>query len=133
MEYPIPYKRYQEHLRDGRLIGLRCKGCDSIIFPPRAVCLDCNKRDFEEVELKGDGTIKTFTVIRVAPEPRKGPYTIVMVELTEGPYVIGNLWDVDPDKVGMEVIGKKVKMRPYKVSGDMLLRGEFYIPGFYLT
>ncbi|MFN3534011.1 MAG: Zn-ribbon domain-containing OB-fold protein [Desulfatiglandales bacterium] len=133
MEYPIPFSRYQEHMREGRFVGLRCGACGSVLFPPRAVCPECGGRDFSETELKGEGIIRTFTVIRVPPEGRKAPYTIVMVELSEGPYVLGNLLGLNPDEVGMELIGKRVLMKPQLVGGDLLLRGEFLVPGFYLV
>jgi hypothetical protein len=35
-----------------------------------------------------------------------------MVELDEGPWIMGNLTDIDPNRVTMEIIGKRVKLGP---------------------
>lgn len=132
MDYPVTYKRYQEALREGLFLGVRCQDCHSTVFPPRAICSECGGKTSEEIMLRGYGTIRTFTVIRVPPGSRKAPYVIVMVELDEGPYVIGNLLELEPDRAGMQLIGKRVKMISHHVSGDLLLRGEFVIPGFLI-
>ncbi|MBW2084217.1 MAG: Zn-ribbon domain-containing OB-fold protein [Deltaproteobacteria bacterium] len=132
MDYPITYKEFQENLKKGNFLGLKCLKCGAISFPPMAVCRECSSSEFDRIPLKGEGLIKTFTVIRVAPEGRKPPYVIVMVELTEGPYVMGNLEGVDPDKAGMGLIGKKVRMGTPKEQGDVYSLGEALVPSFSL-
>jgi uncharacterized OB-fold protein len=64
----------------------------------------------EVVELKGEGTLRTFTVIRVAPEGMKAPYIVAMVELNEGPWAVGNLVNLDPNDADIGLMGKKVKL-----------------------
>jgi uncharacterized OB-fold protein len=132
MAYPITYAQYQEYLEKGEFIGLKCAKCGSINFPPMAVCRKCSGLTFEQVSLKGEGTIRTFTVIRVAPEGRKPPYVIAMVELDEGPYVIGNLEGIEPDSATMDLIGKKVRMGTHVVPGDTYSLGNAYVPAFRL-
>ena len=132
MEYPITYNKYQEYLQEDRIIGLKCGQCGAVNFPPMAVCRECSGREFEEVPLKGEGTIRTFTVIRVAPEGRKPPYIIAMVELDEGPYVMGNLEGLSPDSATMELIGKRVHMGSHLVKGDTYSLGEVFVPLFRL-
>ena len=50
----------------------------------------------------------TFTVVHRAMDPRafSAPYVLAVVELDEGPHMLTNLVDVDPDevRVGMPVI-----------------------------
>ena len=133
MTYPIPYAKYQEHLREGKFIGLKCTKCGAINFPPMAVCRECSGLNFEEASLKGKGTIRTFTVIRVAPEGRKPPYIIVMVELDEGPYVMGNLDGIGADDADMAIIGKKVRMSTHTVKGDIYSLGDVIVPLFKLV
>jgi len=84
------------------------------------------------VKLKGSGKIQTFTTVNVAPEGRESevPYTIVLVELDEGPWIMGNLTDIDPSKATIELIGKRVKMG-YKVfPGDKYSAGDAASPLF---
>jgi len=60
----------------------------------------------------------------------KPPYTIVMVELDEGPWIMGNLIDIAPDKVNMELIGKEVKLGHKVFPGDTYSDGEAARPQF---
>ena len=84
------------------------------------------------VELKSSGCIRTFTTVNVAAEGRESevPYTIVMVELEEGPWVMGNLDGVDPQMASMELIGIKVKMDNRVFPGDSYSAGEGARPVF---
>jgi uncharacterized OB-fold protein len=68
----------------------------------------------------------------VAPLGREveAPYTIVLVELEEGPWIMGNLIDIDPTKVGMELIGRKVKLGFKVFPGDLYSAGEGVRPLF---
>jgi len=86
----------------------------------------------EAVELGGQGTIQTFTTVYVAAEGREAevPYTIVMVELDEGPWIMGNLIDIDPAKATIELIGKRVKMGHKVFPGDKYSAGDMARPLF---
>jgi len=86
------------------------------------------------VELSGQGKIQTFTTVFVAPEGREDecPYTIVLVELDEGPWIMGNLTGIDPSKATMELIGRRVKMGHKVFSGDKYSAGEASRPVFSL-
>jgi len=129
MKYPIIFEEFQHELKKGRLVGLRCRDCGEIIFPPKGTCSRCRGIDFEKIELSGEGNVKTFTVIRVPPEGMKPSYVVVMVELKEGPWAVGRLLEVDPDNIDISVIGKRVKMEPFKSEG---LGEDRYTIGFRL-
>lgn len=118
MTYPIPFDQYQQALGEGRFLGLRCSACGAVIFPPAAVCRECAGSDLAPAELGGRGTLRTFTVIRVAPEGRKPPYIVAMAELDEGPWAIGNLVGIDPNRVDMGIIGRRVRLGSHLVTGD---------------
>ncbi|HDZ91679.1 MAG: Zn-ribbon domain-containing OB-fold protein [Deltaproteobacteria bacterium] len=130
MAYPITYDEYQKNLEKGRFVGLKCKKCQTVSFPPTAVCRACGATALEPVTLGGGGTVKTFTVIRVAPEGRKPPYIVVMVELDEGPFVLGNLDGIQPDQATMDLIGKRVHMDRHLVKGDVYSGEDTYVPLF---
>jgi len=84
------------------------------------------------VELSGKGKIETFTTVYVAAEGREdeAPYIIVLVELDEGPWIMGNLIDIDPSRVTMELIGQRVKMGHKVFCGDKYSAGDGARPLF---
>ena len=89
--YKLTHVQYFEALKENVLKGLKCLDCGTITVPPKAVCDDCGSTNQEITQLSGDGTIRTFTVIRVAPEGFKAPYVVVLAQLREGPWLTGLL------------------------------------------
>ena len=134
MEHKLIFKDYNEALKKNKLLGLKCRACGAITVPPKMVCRQCASPDMEIVELKGSGKIRTFTTVFVAAEGRESeiPYTIVMVELDDGPWVMGNLEGIDPRTASMELIGKQVKMGNKVFPGDKYSAGEGARPLFSL-
>ena len=127
MEYKLTFQQYNEALKGNRLLGLKCRDCGVINVPPTMVCRKCTSPDMEIVELTGKGKIQTFTSVNVAPEGREDevPYIIVLVELDEGPWIMGNLEGIDPAVATMEtVIGKRVKMGHKVFPGDKYSAGD---------
>ena len=132
MEYKLIFKDYNEALKKNKLLGLKCQDCGALIVPPKMACSKCASNNLEIIELGGKGKITTFTTVNVAAEGREGevPYTIVMVELDEGPWIMGNLIDVDPSKTTMELIDKRVKMGHKVFPGDKYSAGAGARPLF---
>ncbi len=128
MEYQLTFDTYNKALKKNKLMGLKCKKCATITAPPRMVCPKCTGTDFEITELSGKGTIKTFTTNFVAAQGREceAPYTIVLVELEEGPWIMGNLMTVDPALVTMDIIGRRVAMGKL---GSKVFPGDKYSAG----
>jgi uncharacterized OB-fold protein len=56
----------------------------------------------------------------------------VLAELDEGPWIMGNLTGVDPNKVTMDIMGKKVKMGHAVFPGDKYSAGDGARPLFSL-
>jgi uncharacterized OB-fold protein len=135
MEQKLYFKDYNEALKQNKLLGLKCRSCGAITVPPKMVCRQCASPDMEIVELKGGGKIRTFTTVFVGAEGREGevPYIIVMVELDDGPWIMGNLEGIDPKQASMELIGKKVKMGNKVFPGDKYSAGEGARPLFSLV
>jgi uncharacterized OB-fold protein len=84
-----PYTKvadFARYLRDGRLMGSRCRQCGATAFPPRADCHACMSGDFEFVEVSGKATLTTYTRIVAAPTGFEdvAPYIIGVVDLAEG-------------------------------------------------
>lgn len=107
----LTFKEFFDKLRDGKLLGLKCKDCGKITCPPQTVCQECGGEYLEVVEMKKSGTIRTFTVIYIPPTglEDEAPYVVCEVETDDGPWIIGRL-DVLPEKASVELIGKRVSI-----------------------
>lgn len=95
-----------------KLVGHKCKKCGSVNFPPKGVCKYCNvSSEFEEVKLSGRGRVHTYVLISAGGAPPEfaeqekagGQYPVAIVQLEEGPKVIGQLADVDPKEVRIDM------------------------------
>ena len=109
----ISVKEYLTALNENRLLGLKCKDCGFVTTPPRLACRKCSSQNNEIVELSGKGKIATFTTIFLAPESRRGqtPYLVIMAQLDEGPWIMGDLIGVDPTTATLDLIDKRVVMK----------------------
>ena len=134
MEYKLTFKDYNEALKQNKLLGLSCQECGAITVPPKMVCGKCASPALDIIELSGKGEIQTFTTVYIAPEGRQDevPYVIVLVELGEGPWIMGNLVDIDPRQATMELIGKRVEMGHKVFPGDKYSAGDAARPVFSL-
>jgi len=134
VEHKLTFNDYNEALKGNKLLGLKCNDCGTITVPPKMACRKCASADMETVELEGKGKIQTFTTVNVAPEGRENeaPYIIVLVELDEGPWIMGNLIDIDPSKATMELIDKRVSMGHKVFPGDKYSCGDGARPLFSL-
>jgi uncharacterized OB-fold protein len=135
MEHKLKFKDYNEALKQNKLLGLKCKQCGQISANPRIACAKCGSTDLEIMELKGKGKIQTFTSIFVAPEGRESecPYVVTLVELEEGPWIMGNLVGIDPKEAALDIIGKKVRMSGIGTfAGDKYSAGDIARPLFSL-
>ena len=107
----VPYTKVSEfarHLKDGRLMGSRCKSCNEASFPPRADCAACTGGEFEFFEVSGKGTLHTFSRISAAPTgfEEEVPYTVGVVDLEEGGRLlawIGETIADDEIEIGMDL------------------------------
>ena len=124
MDYVLTSNMYKQALKEGKLLGLKCKQCGKITAPANKVCIECGSEDLDIIELSGKGEIQTFTVIHVPPEGFEAPFVVAMAELDEGPWVMGNVEGIDPNKVTMELIGRRVKIGHKVVPADEFSAGE---------
>lgn len=131
--YKLTHIQYFEALKGNILKGLKCLDCGTITVPPKATCDECGSTNQEVTQLSGEGTIKTFTVIRVAPEGFKAPYVVVLTQLREGPWLMGLLNSREPESATMELIGKKVKLGHQVVQHMKHTAGEGVVPLFALV
>lgn len=124
MEYKLTHRQFYEGLKQDKLLGLKCNACGAYITPPKICCDTCGSTDLEVAELVGRGEIKTFTVIRVAPEGHTAPYIVALAELQEGPWLMGNVEGVDPDGQSLDLVGRQVKVGHRVVPPGNYTAGE---------
>jgi len=110
-ETAVTLSQFFAGAREGRLTGVRCAGCGALAIPPKEFCPACGRRGWEVVTLSGEGTIASFTVIRVPPRAFAGeaPYAIAAVTLREGVSILGRVVDIPLDAL---VVGLPVRFRP---------------------
>ena len=109
-EYPLTYNEFKEGMKQGKLLGLKCIDCGQAIIPPSAACSSCGSSKLEVNSFSKKGSIKTFTVVRVGPTGFDAPYIVAMVELEDGPWVVGNVIGIDPEQANMDLIDRDVSV-----------------------
>ncbi len=124
MNSGLTFTQYQTALAEGRLMALRCDKCGSHTLPPQGVCRQCGESGLSPVEIDKKGTIKTFTVIRVAAEGLTPPFIVALVETASGAWAMGNLIGMEPDAADMSLIGKSVSIESQVVPGDTYALGD---------
>ena len=114
-EPTVTLGRFFEQVRQGELTAIRCAACGALPIPPKQLCPECGARQWEPVPLSGEGTIASYTVIRVAPRGHadEAPYAIAAVRLREGVSVLGRVVDIPLDTLA---IGLPVRFRPISVK-----------------
>jgi len=90
---------------EGRLLLLRCDDCSAVIWYPRSICPNCRSSATSWIEASGRGTIYSYTVVRRGQGRWReaAPYVVAYVELEEGPRLLTNVVDCDPDGVGIDM------------------------------
>lgn len=91
-----------------RLVGRRCPE-GHVSFPPQPRCPKCRSDALDPQPLAGRGQVYTVTVIGQGAAPAEfttqnqalGAYAVAIVELDEGPRVVAQLTDCEPDDVAI--------------------------------
>jgi uncharacterized protein len=88
-------KPFFEAARQGRFIIPVCSACNKAHWYPRAICPFCASDKVGWRDSPGRGTIYTYSAMRRV----KDPYVIAHVTLAEGPTMLTNIVECDPDEV----------------------------------
>lgn len=106
LERPLPQpitpeaKPFWEGLREHKLMLPRCGDCGRAFFYPRVLCPHCHSRTLTWIQASGRGRLHSFAIAHQAFNRAfkvKPPYVLAMVELDEGPRMLSNLVNVEPD------------------------------------
>jgi uncharacterized OB-fold protein len=102
--------RYLSELKEGRLIGVHCRGCRHTVIPPRNFCEWCFRPMDDWVYLPDTGTVNTFSLCYVTWDMQylKVPEISAVIDIDGTTPLVGimhMLGEVDPDdvKIGMKV------------------------------
>lgn len=83
---------FWQRAREGQLVVQRCVGCGAVQLYPRPFCLRCDCRELDWLNASGRGRVTSATVVHVSVIPDlETPYQVALVELAEGPMVLGRV------------------------------------------
>ncbi len=106
----VPFTKVSEFtnfLKDNKLMGRRCKRCNTVYFPPRAECVKClaPEEELEWMIFSGHGKLLTYTRIYAAPTgfEDKAPYTIGVVDLSEGGRLLAIIEDAPENEAEIKL------------------------------
>ncbi|MEH7177981.1 Zn-ribbon domain-containing OB-fold protein [Neobacillus vireti] len=99
---------YWQGCRNHELLIQQCSDCGRHQFYPRIICTDCSSKNVKWVRASGKGKVLSYTIVhRAISKAYKSevPYVIALIDLDEGPTMMSNVIQCDPQnvKVGMEV------------------------------
>ena len=109
--HPTPESQgYWDGAAAGTLRLQRCAACGLFRHYPQLTCTNCYSLDVELVDATGRGTVHSWTIAHHAFHPAFKadlPYTLVIVDLKEGPRALGRL---DPSAQHKLRIGLPVRV-----------------------
>jgi uncharacterized OB-fold protein len=85
------------------LLAGRCADCGELRFPATTLCPGCGGERIESVALTGEGSIYTFSIVRMPPPGYGGevPYAVGVVELPDGIRVTATILAEDLDRLAV--------------------------------
>jgi uncharacterized OB-fold protein len=115
--------------REGKLLATRCGRCRVTYLLPRLFCERCLDRLEEWVEVPPEGTIHTFTIVRIdldggALDPPRAVGLVAFKGVAGG---VVHYLEGDPDKLK---VGQKVRMvlKPPRERRGHILDIDHFIP-----
>ncbi len=88
----------------GQLTVAKCNACGNVFHYPRPHCPACWSDQIEMILACGRATLYTYSTVHrneLAPFADRLPYVAAVVELEEGPRLMTNVEDCDPDRLAI--------------------------------
>jgi uncharacterized OB-fold protein len=103
-------ERFWQAAVDGEFLLRECEECGLTYYYPRNHCPDCLSPNVRWREADGTGEVYSYTITEQVPNcpDDELPLVIGYVELDEGPRVLTNIVNCDPDSIG---VGARVSAR----------------------
>ncbi|MQA07167.1 MAG: DNA-binding protein [Pseudonocardiaceae bacterium] len=103
----------------GELRIQRCGGCGLMRHPPGPMCPECGATNPKFLVSHGLGEVYSYVVHHHPPMPGKAlPYVVALVELDEGPRMLGELTGIAPEEVH---IGLPVEVAFVRVDDELTM------------
>lgn len=104
----VETQRFWDGTAEGRIDLAKCNSCGFIPWYPRLICPDCQSTDMSWQTMSGTGTVYSFSVTRAGGGRawrEHLPFVVAYVQLDEGPIMMTNIVECDPEtvEVGMAV------------------------------
>lgn len=117
--------RYLAELKEGRLIGVRCRHCRRTVIPPRVFCEWCFRPMDEWVPLPDTGTVNTFSLCYVTWDMRRLTEpeipAVIDIDGTHPPVgILHLLGEVEPQAVQIGMRVQAVWKPPEERTGSIL-------------
>ena len=100
------------------ITAYKCKQCGYVMFPGHLRCLNCNGREFDQIEPEGNGKLLTYTVVNELPWgiDERGR-VLGIVEFENGVKALGMV-QTDEVEIGMKL---KASLGPVRVIGGEMI------------
>ncbi len=102
----VESQRFWDATAEGRIELPRCDSCGLVIYYPRAICPDCQSTQLTWETMAGTGTVYSFSITRSGAGRRWKehlPFVVAYVRLDEGPTMLTNIVDCDPESVEVDM------------------------------
>ncbi|MGE0881863.1 MAG: Zn-ribbon domain-containing OB-fold protein [Acidimicrobiia bacterium] len=107
---------FWEGTKRGEFLLQRCHGCRHTYFPPQPFCPRCTSDAIEVFKASGSGRLHSYVISHLGP---LAPVILAMVELDEGPRLLSNLVDIEPNPAKLTLdMAVEVVFEP---AGDQVL------------
>jgi uncharacterized OB-fold protein len=111
---------FWEGTRRGVLLVQRCGDCGHWRWTPQLACPRCWSEGGDWVATSGRGSVYSYTVVHrpVDPAAFRAPYVLAVVRLDEGPYVLTNIVECEPDAVSVDM---RVEVRFERLDDEFVV------------
>jgi uncharacterized OB-fold protein len=99
-------RAYWEGAGRGELVLQRCRDCGVVQHRPRGLCVTCLSDAIEHFVASGRGRVYTYSIVRQNQMPAfrdAVPYVVAYVALEEGPQILANIVECDPESVSIDM------------------------------
>jgi len=112
-DYPVPAPsppglngQWYDWLGRGQIRFQHCSACSTWRHPPRLLCAECGSPDWDWVRSSGQARVFSWTVSHRPLHPDFAgvvPYSIVIVEMDEGPRVVCSVRDIANEELRLDL------------------------------
>jgi uncharacterized OB-fold protein len=103
---PVLTQPFWEAAKRHELVMPRCKKCDQMFFYPRSECPRCWASDLDWIRVSGRGRLHSYSIVYQpanATFKDDAPHIYAVVQLDEGPRLVSNVVQCNPDEVRVDM------------------------------